>query len=371
MDWGIGDLIGDVFGGVDDFFSGAGDWFGGGADATAGGYENFWSEAVPGGSDVAGGFYEGDFFGDNPGAGWEVPLSAGGIEPGYEAAGSGLLDSSGNPIYPPDVPGPPSMLSDLWSGAGNFLDGRFGSALLMGGLGVGGALLGANANRDAASTRANAALAGAGITAQANQAAREEFRAAANRGIGAINAGTADYAATVAPLLTPNPITLPAYRGLTTAQQIGLDDVRRNSAATLAASGLRGAGRAGVAATNDAERRYVASAMDRNDNTNLSARQDAQRRADASRTGLASVYANRGNSIANTEIGVGTQIGSNLTQTGQQQAAATISAAGAGADASVANAGIYGDALGAIGNIIASTAKDANRDKYGTNSRDV
>jgi hypothetical protein len=132
-----------------------------------------------------------------------------------------------------------------------------------------GGLIGSRANKSAASTAANAQTQSAQMQIEANERARKEFQEAAQRGIGAIRAGTGNYAATINPLLTPNPVQLPMHRGLTPNQQIGRQDLLRQGQATLAASGLRGAGRAGVGTILDADRRYIASARD--------ARRDAAR----------------------------------------------------------------------------------------------
>ncbi len=184
---------------------------------------------------------------------------------------------------------------------------------------IAGALMGVSANNSAAGTQANATSLAARLQAdallqsqamglQATREAMDRQEAAGQRGIAAIRAGTQSYADTVAPLLVERPISLPAYRGLTEAEQIGREDLRRNSLATLSASGLRGAGRAGVATVMDADRRYVANAVQNNDNRRIAAQQAARTSADNARTGLAQVRAQEGGSIANTEIGQGNRM---------------------------------------------------------------
>jgi hypothetical protein len=269
---------------------------------------------------------------------------------------------------------------------GSVLASPTGTALLKGGLGLAGTGMSNNANSKAAANRANAstsaaqiqadaALKAAGIQAQSQQAARDQFQAAAARGIGDINAGTAQYATTVAPLLTPNPIGLPTYRGLSDAQSIALEDLNRSGMASLAASGLRGAGRAGVGALMDQQRRFRANAAAGLDQQRLSAMQDAQRRADAARLGLAGVGANAGTAKANVEIGQGNQIAGSLATQGNQAALATQTAGNATAGGLTDSAGYYADAglansqntasaIGAIGNLINTTSKTNNLERY-------
>lgn len=268
----------------------------------------------------------------------------------------------------------------------------FDLGALIGGVAtIGGALIGASANRRAASQAASGAERAAQIQADAaleavrlnNQAAaeaRREMREAAARGIAAIRAGTAGYRTEIEPLLLERPVMLPTYRGLTEAQRIGREDLRREATARLAASGLRGAGRAGVGVLLDADRRYVSGAVDRNDDLRLSAMQAARNRADAARSGLASILAQEGGAIANTEIGQGNRIGENIadagrfaanqtSSVGRSSADAVLDAARAAAGATTANAALYGQALGSLGGVIASGLKNYNR--YGATSQVV
>ncbi len=224
---------------------------------------------------------------------------------------------------------------------------------------VGASLLGSymssQANQEAADTASEGRLAATQATIAANKEARGEFREAANRGIGAIQAGTSRYAETVNPLLTPNPVGLRTYRGLTASQQIGREDLMRQGRATVAASGLRGAGRGGVAALLDSDRRFVANAADANDREQRGEMRRAQGSADSARTGLAQVYAQEGGSIANTEIGQGNNIASSLASDGRAQAAGLTSAADTQAQATTANGNLWGEAIGALGSVAANS----------------
>ncbi|MEY4299844.1 MAG: hypothetical protein RIR25_1080 [Verrucomicrobiota bacterium] len=297
-----------------------------------------------------------------------------------------------------------SIFDDMWSGVsdifggvgsglgdvGSFLGTPGGSALVRGATTLAAPMIQnqansnaatqrANASTQAAQIQANAALQAAGIQAQSQAAARQQFADAAARGVANIDQGAGDYSRIIQPLLTPNPTLLPTYRGLTDAQELQLNDMRRSGMATLAASGLRGAGRAGIGALMDQERRFRAGAASGLDQQRLAAMQDAQRRADAARSGLASIGANTGTAKANIQIGQGNQAASSLQAQGNQQAAATQTAgnvtaagltdsAGYTTDANLANTGNIAGALGAIGNLATNTGKTANLSRYAATS---
>ncbi len=239
-------------------------------------------------------------------------------------------------------------------------------AAIIGGASLLGGVIGGGSNASAAETAASGQAEAARITAEANKEAqdkqlafdreaREEYRAAAGRGLGHIDTGVADYTKTISPLLTPAPITLPTYRGLTTQQQIGREDLHRNANAALAASGLRGAGRAGVGAVLDQDRRYIASARDSNDTSMLSAKQAAQGVSNSARAGLAGIQSGAGGAKANTELLVGNQIGGSLADSGRQAAALTSATGNAGANAAANASNINANSTLATGRIAAGT----------------
>jgi hypothetical protein len=220
-----------------------------------------------------------------------------------------------------------------------------------------GAFIGSSGNRSAANTAANAQLAGVQAQIEASREARREFREGADRGIAAIRAGTGRYTETIAPLMTPNPVMLPTHRGLTANQQIGRQDLLRQGQATLAASGLRGAGRAGVGTILDADRRFIASAAEGNDRETRGEMRRAQSVADNARAGLAQVQAQEGGAIASTEVGVGNQMGASLAADGRATAAGTAQAGNYQAGATTANAQLWGDAIGGLGSVIANATR--------------
>jgi len=233
-------------------------------------------------------------------------------------------------------------------------------SLVRGAIGAGAQLLGTglttSANNQAAQTASDATVQAAQIQADANekatqevlaaqQAARDQFTAASQRGIGDITQGVSDYKGTISPLLTPAPITQPTYRDETTQQQTGEADLLRNANATMAASGLRGAGRAGIGAVLDQDRRFQEDTRAGNDTQALQAKQTAQNVANTARTGLAQVQAQAGGSKANTELLTGNQLGSSL-QAGGNTASNLTSATGA----------TTGNAVSTAGNIDANAA---------------
>lgn len=214
-----------------------------------------------------------------------------------------------------------------------------------------GTVLGTRANNQAAERTAEGATEAARINADAQTAARAEYRDAANRGIRAIQAGTNEAIGTLSPMLYVPP-------RMTEAQRSGLDDLTRTGNAQLAASGLRGAGRAGVGAVLDQRRRFIQSATAENEGV-----------ARDTRSRISGIQAGRGAAIAGTETGLGSQIGGSLGQQGQYTAAATQTGANAAAGAGLANANLTGSALGTIGAIIADEMKSTRSDPYGSYSR--
>lgn len=318
--------------------------------------------------------------------------NSGGWDTGWDSFTSPPADLPFDASNPPPDP----SLFPAPSGGGNWWDdivsgGRSVLSALGSGsgiAGIAGALLSSGANRDAANARAAAAteaarmssdayLRGVALQQEGNAAARAQYADAANRGVAAIQGGTQNYAATIAPLLNPTPVTLPTYRGLTAAEEIAAQDQHRAGMATLAASGLRGAGRAGIGAVMDQDRRLRAASATQNDNRRLSAMQTADTQAKNARSALAGIYANEGGAIANTLVGAGNRIGENLSTSAQQAAQGGVSAANAtgqglttaagyGADADLANAQLYGGALGTISSLINGSTKEANRDTYQT-----
>ena len=222
-----------------------------------------------------------------------------------------------------------------------FFDALIGSVTT-----IGGALIGDRANRRAADTASEATIRAAEIEAEGARQAREAYEAAAQRGIAAIRQGTTGFEETIRPLMVP-------VSGLTPAQQIALEDQTRDDNATLAASGLRGAGRAGVAAVMDSRRRFTADALD-----------DNRSRSDAALSALANIRAQEGGAIASTEIGAGNQIGSTFTTAAQSGARGVRDAGMVGAQSQLASGRLTGEALGSLGSIIADEVKGIRVGRY-------
>lgn len=243
-----------------------------------------------------------------------------------------------------------------------------GGDILKGVTTIGGALLGSNANSDAAEARTAANNAALDKQLAYGQQGRDEMRAAADRGLASITAGTKAYTDTTAPLRIERPVMLATNRGLTDQQKIGLEDLQRGDAATLAATGLRGAGRAGVSAVMDRDRRYIADARGGNDRTNLAAKQQARSSADAATANLGQIQAQEGGAKANTELQVGNNIGSSLRADGSVVGQTTRDNGTISAGADTGNAQIYQSALNSLGGIFAGADREKplyaiNKDK--------
>lgn len=247
----------------------------------------------------------------------------------------------------------------------------FLSGIIGGGLSLIGGLLGSDANEEAADTAAGAQIAAEKLRQQGYEKARQEYREAAQRGIEAIRAGTDtgtgffqqgidEFGRVIQPMLN-----LQETARLSPAQRIALDDLTADANAYVAASGLRGAGRAGVSAVLDQRRRFIADALEA---------ENAQRRArsDAARSALANVTAqgltnigtariNEGRDIAGTETGTGQQIGQTYEQGADASARSTADIGQIRANSQLATGQLWGSTLGTIGSIIADETK---RDAY-------
>lgn len=225
------------------------------------------------------------------------------------------------------------------------------AGLISGGLNLVGSALAANRSAEATDQAAQ-------IGAATSAAQLEELKRAKAAGLGYIDQGAAKYADTVAPLLTERPILQPTYRGMTAQQELGRQDLIRQGGAQLAASGLRGAGRAGVGAVLDSVGRYDATVRSGNDAADLAGKAVARAGADQARAGLAGVQVNTGTQKANTELGVGSQSANVL---GNQGNAAANLAERAGDTA----ARLYSAAGRTAGNTVMWGAGDAAGRVYG------
>lgn len=240
-----------------------------------------------------------------------------------------------------------------------------------------GAVIGSNANKKAASAQAAASERAAQIQAdalrestrmqiEAGERAQGEMRAAGNRGIDAIRAGTVRFASTMQPLTEREAeFYNPNFRlGLTQNQTLARDDLQRQGRATIAKSGLRGAGRAGAAAILNADQRFMAQAASDNDQlnrfaetTNINLRDGARDKRAAATSDIARVYAQEGGAIGNMEIGQGNNIAGSISNVGSAtandtrniggvQANSITNQADARARATLQNAALWGDVAG-------------------------
>lgn len=151
---------------------------------------------------------------------------------------------------------------------------------------------------------------------------------------------------------------------LSPEQQRAMDDYRRGAASRLAASGLRGAGRAGVAAVNEGDAKLRASMFDTN-----------QRRGDAANSDLMR-YGYQG--AGQQAQAIGNLFGSNATlsatdaqltgNTAMDKAKADAAAQGAAGSALVAaqqaNGASFGETLGGLGSVIAGDLKERNKSRW-------
>jgi hypothetical protein len=132
---------------------------------------------------------------------------------------------------------------------------------------------------------------------------------------------------------------------LSPAQQQEVDDARRQTLNALAVSGLRGSGRATVAAVRKVEDSTRGRLIDQN-----------QQRADTATTGLAGQYFNAVGQAANIDAASGYAAGHGYANQGGIQASALL-----------ANANVQGRALGDIAAVTADALKEGRKSYYRDN----
>lgn len=221
----------------------------------------------------------------------------------------------------------------------------------------------------------------------AEAAARGELRAAGERGIDAIREGTGQAVGTLAPVAAQygpavanlNRIAVADPYNFTPSQQILLDDTANDVRASLAASGLRGAGRSGVAVFNDVMNRQRARLHEENQARSDNALSTLTNIGTTGIRDVAGLQAGQGSNIAATETGVGTGVAGSLSRGGSTSAnilsgsgdvvGSSLSRAGATtadaarrvgettAESDLANARVLGSTLGSISASVADEIK--------------
>lgn len=190
---------------------------------------------------------------------------------------------------------------------------------------IAGGLIQAGANQSAANRYA------AGQTAAA-QALADSNRAAIAR-LDAVRAETAPARERMIATLGTDPNTL------TPSQMLGREDVLRSTTNQLAASGLRGSGRAGVRVLSEADRSFKANAVDQN-----------LRRGDQAASQLASIGAGANQLAAQTDSASGARL-----------AAVDQAKANDAANFEAGQGRVAGSTLGAVTSAIANSLKDEGR----------
>jgi hypothetical protein len=150
----------------------------------------------------------------------------------------------------------------------------------------------------------------------------------------------------------------------TPEQQRGLDAYRRGAGARLAASGLRGAGRAGVAAVNEGDAAFRAKNFTENQRRSDAANSDLMRYGyqgtGQTATALNNLYSNNA-TLSATDAQL---IGNTAMDKAKTDAAAESTGGAALVAAQQANGAGWGSTLGSLGSVIASEMKDRNRSRW-------
>jgi hypothetical protein len=208
----------------------------------------------------------------------------------------------------------------LFDAIGSFFGG--GRNVLGAGAILGGAALSSNANKKAAKEARAGSEANAEAIREGNRLAQARYEDQRRISEPAIN-----YLQRV---MAQDP------NALTPEQQRGFADYQRGAQARLAASGLRGAGRAGVASVNEGAAGYMADAYGTN-----------QRRSDTAAQRLAGGYFDANDASASLD-----------RDTARAGGMASRDAGYLGANAGTANAAQWGTAMGALANLFAKESKE-------------
>jgi hypothetical protein len=216
----------------------------------------------------------------------------------------------------------------------DFIGGVSGSnwiaPLISGAATVTGAVMASNANREAADRASAGAQAQADAIRQGTALAQQRFETVQRQTQPAV-----DYQREVmagADTLTPSQIE-------------ARKDVQRQTNYALSASGLRGSGRAAVAAVRKADTDFTNAALDAN-----------RRRADSAASGLSGQYFSANSQLASNDIRGGMATGAAANQQGL-----------IGADYAVSDASLRGRAIGDIASLVNDTAKEGRKSNYRTN----
>jgi len=218
-----------------------------------------------------------------------------------------------------------SFFGSIVEGITGFLGTSSGSAVIQAAAQVGGVILSSRANTDAAKQ--------ASRVAAESTAARETSQRAAQARFADIQEQTAPGVSHLRSVAGTDPAAL------TPQQQISLDDLRRDTDARFAASGLRGAGRSVVAGIRDVDARFMANALAQN-----------QQRQDTAAGTLAGESFRAQTSAADLEAGVGGIRGAGITGSATPKIAAGL-----------ANTQLTGEAIGALGSLFQSELKERGR----------
>lgn len=215
----------------------------------------------------------------------------------------------------------------IWSGLQTFFNSPSALGFLaLGGANVYSSYVAQDANIEAARLANEGAMANAEAIREGNRRAQERFET--------LQAQSAPAQSYLRRTMVEAPSTL------TPMQKQQLDDLRRDTTATLAANGLRGAGRATVAAVRATESDFRNRAFDSN-----------RARSDRAASQLANQFATASTNAAMLDQDTGKAIGTGMNTAGVNAAGATT-----------ANAGLRGQAIGDIASLVRTELKDQERE---------
>ncbi len=213
--------------------------------------------------------------------------------------------------------------------------------------GLAGSVISSRANSSAAEKASQAQTEGAAQQTQALREAQEKQLAFSREGQDYLKVAREDEAPGQTYLRTV--VADPGM--LTPAQLQALEDLRRNTRNQISTSSIAGSGRTAAALLRRTESDFTNDALERN-----------RSRAMDAASGMANRASNAATTIGNISVGTGTQQAALQAKQGEVTGNATANSGAIGAQAELANGRLMGSAIGDIGSLIASQARQS---RYG------
>lgn len=232
--------------------------------------------------------------------------------------------------------------------------------------GLGSMFFSSSANDRAAQRAAEAERERARLIAQENERARQELERRTQEATEAIRRANAVSQEAYRQIQDANAPGGTYLRGvvadpgkLTPAQAAQLDELRRGVSNQIRGSTFAGSGRTASALFRKAESDFTNEALERNRQRAFDAASVMAGRGNAAEMAAAGLHSNEGSQIAGLTANLGTNNANLITSTGKAAGDAEQRAGLYDANADIANAKLYGQALGDISSAIANQQRES------------